>query len=126
VIYGIGVDLVDTRRVREILERYGERFARRILTAQEQALYRDTRNAVRFLSCRFAAKEAFSKALGTGLRPPMSLLGVGVVHDRRGKPGYAVGPDLAAYLAQERIVNWQLSLTDEGHMTCAVAVLEAE
>jgi holo-[acyl-carrier protein] synthase len=126
VIYGIGVDLCDTRRIRLLLERYGEHFARRILTSEEWAGFPASRNPVRFLACRFAAKEAFSKALGTGLRYPVSLTRVGVVHDARGKPGYALHPELGTHLAEIGIVNYQLSLTDEGDFTCAFALLESK
>ena len=66
MIYGIGIDVVEPQRVRRLLDKYGERFARRVLTDREWPGYAKTVNPVLFVANRFAAKEAFSKAMGTG------------------------------------------------------------
>ena len=70
MIYGIGIDVVEPHRIARLLEKYGERFARRVLTALEWPGYEKTVKPVLFLANRFAAKEAFSKAMGTGFRYP--------------------------------------------------------
>ena len=89
MIYGIGVDVVEPHRVKRLLEKYGERFARRVLTEREWRGYAKTVNPVFFIANRFAAKEAFSKAMGTGFRYPVTLQCISVVPDRRGKPGFS-------------------------------------
>src|SRR5690606_14995282 len=73
MIHGIGTDLVQLRRMRAALERHGERFALRILAASEVEAWRAHRDPARFLAKRFAAKEAFGKALGTGVAVPATL-----------------------------------------------------
>ena len=86
MIYGIGTDVVSVDRIRKVLLRFGERFAERILSDSELAEFAHKRDPVRFLAKRFAAKEAFSKALGVGMRMPMAWRRMGVGHDSRGKP----------------------------------------
>ena len=96
MIHGIGTDLVQLRRMREALERHGERFALRILAASEVEAWRAHRDPARFLAKRFAAKEAFGKALGTGIRAPVLLPAIGVGHDALGKPILGLAPAAAA------------------------------
>jgi len=81
VIYGIGTDIVAVPRLQVNLDRYGERFAARILTASEMAVFRETANKAHFLAKRFAAKEALVKALGTGFRDGLSLRDIAVAND---------------------------------------------
>jgi len=88
VIYGIGVDLVETPRIERLLALYGERFARRVLTELEWPGYQRSNKPVLFVANRFAAKEAFSKAMGTGFRYPVTLQNISVVQNKAGKPGY--------------------------------------
>jgi holo-[acyl-carrier protein] synthase len=86
MIYGIGTDIVRVARMRESLERHGEKFARRLLTPGEfEEFQRDPRPA-HFLAKRFAAKEATAKALGTGFASGLSPRHIGVTHDANGKP----------------------------------------
>ena len=73
MIYGIGIDVIQPYRVARLLEKYGERFVRRVLTPAERERYGRNANPVLFLANRFAAKEAFSKAIGTGFRYPVTL-----------------------------------------------------
>ena len=77
MIYGIGTDIIDVRRVRDTVERRGERFASKVLGESELAVYRARRARVAqrglsYLATRFSAKEAFSKAIGMGMRMPMT------------------------------------------------------
>lgn len=87
MIFGIGTDILKIERVGAVHERFGERFVRHVLMPEEVVDFQRTRNPVRFLSMRFAAKEAIVKALGTGFANGMWLRDAGVVHDPLGKPG---------------------------------------
>jgi holo-[acyl-carrier protein] synthase len=124
LIYGIGIDVVEPHRIARLLDKYGERFARRVLTTREWAGYTRTVNPVLFVANRFAAKEAFSKAMGTGFRYPVTLQCISVVQDRRGKPGFELHPALAGLVAAEGITAHHLTISDEKSVACAFAVLE--
>ena len=86
MIFGIGTDLCDIGRIERALARFGERFAERILVASELERFRRHRKPAAYLAKRFAAKEAFSKALGTGIRFPVNWHNVWVENARSGKP----------------------------------------
>jgi len=124
MIYGIGADLVEPARVTRLLERYGERFPRRVLTPAEWPGYKASRRPELFLASRFAAKEAFSKAMGTGFRFPVSLRSISVVQDRLGKPGLSFSPALEAMVRARGIVAHHLTMSDERSMACAFVILE--
>jgi holo-[acyl-carrier protein] synthase len=124
VIFGIGIDVIEPHRVARLLERYGERFARRVLTPTEWAGYLRTPRQVLFLANRFAAKEAFSKAMGTGFRYPVTLQCISVVQNRAGKPGLSFHPDLERLVHEWGIVGHHLTISDEASLACACVVLE--
>lgn len=124
MIFGIGVDLVETPRVARLLQQYGERFARRVLTELEWPGYQRTNKPVLFVANRFAAKEAFSKAMGTGFRYPVTLQNISVVQNKAGKPGYVLSDALTAMMNQHDITGHHLTISDEKTMACAVAILE--
>lgn len=126
MIYGIGADLVEPARVTRLLQKYGERFPRRVLTAQEWPGYLASRQPVLYLASRFAAKEAFSKAMGTGFRFPVSLRSISVVQDRLGKPSLRFSPALEAMVHARGIIAHHLTLSDERSLACAFVVLEKE
>jgi len=123
MLYGIGTDIVAVARIHRMLERHGERLARRLLHPAEQDEFARSRDAGRFLAKRFAAKEAFAKALGTGLRPPAVLGAIGVTHDAYGKPAYLCSEELAEFL-DARGLRAHLSISDEQEYVVAFAVLE--
>lgn len=125
MIYGIGIDVVEPHRVERLLDKYGERFARRVLTESELVGFAKTSRPVLFLANRFAAKEAFSKAMGTGFRYPVTLQCISVVQNRLGKPSLTFNADLQALVARERIVGHHLTISDEKSLACACVVLEA-
>ena len=104
----------------------GERFARRVLTQREWARYARTVNPVLFVANRFAAKEAFSKAMGTGIRYPVNWHNVSVANERSGKPYLKFSEPLAALLVQRGISRAHLSQSDEVEMACAFVVLEGK
>jgi holo-[acyl-carrier protein] synthase len=87
MIHGIGTDIVQVSRIRDSLDRFGERFARRVLAPQEWVRFAATAHPAHFLAKRFAAKEAAAKALGTGFRDGLGLRDIVIVNDARGRPG---------------------------------------
>ena len=125
MIYGIGVDVLEPERVARLLDLYGERFARRVLTEQEWPAYQRSRRPALFVANRFAAKEAFSKAMGTGFRYPVTLGQIIVLQNRLGKPELSFRPDLQRLVETEGIVGWHVTISDEKSLACAVVVLES-
>ena len=125
MIYGIGIDVVEPHRIARLLDKYGERFARRVLTAREWPAYEKTGKRVFFIANRFAAKEAFSKAMGTGFRYPVTLQCISVVQNKLGKPGLEFHANLAALMREHRIVGHHVTISDEKSLACACVVLEA-
>lgn len=123
MIYGIGTDIVAVARMRELWARHGARFATRVLAECEVADFAKVKDPARFLAKRFAAKEAFAKALGTGLRPPATLAAIGVSHDPLGKPVFVCNAALSALLTAQKL-SPLLSISDERDYVLAFAVLE--
>jgi holo-[acyl-carrier protein] synthase len=126
VIFGVGTDIVEIERIRNALERWGERFAVRILCPSELARFRKHKQPVPYLAKRFAAKEAFTKALGTGIRAPANWHGVWVVNLPSGKPVLEFTPALKAELDRKNISQSHLTLTDERGLAVATVILECE
>jgi len=126
MIYGIGVDLVKVARLAAAIERYGERFLNRVFTPREIAHCRGkTRGRDSAFALRFAAKEAFSKALGVGLRRDgIRWREVEVVPNPMGKPELVVSGRAAELCAAAGITATHLSLTDENDQALAVVILE--
>ncbi|HEX2565584.1 MAG TPA: holo-ACP synthase [Burkholderiales bacterium] len=124
MIYGVGTDLVEISRIEKALERFGERFAKRILCEPELRRFAVHRKPAAYLAKRFAAKEAFTKALGTGIHAPANWHGVWVVNARSGKPSLEFSPALGELLKQRRVAQAHLSLTDERGMAAATVILE--
>jgi holo-[acyl-carrier protein] synthase len=125
VIYGIGIDVIEPQRVARLIDKYGEKFVRRVLTPLEWPGYVKTVRPVLFVAGRFAAKEAFSKAMGTGFRYPVTLQCISVVQNRAGKPGLAFHPDLERLVGGRGIVGHHLTISDETSLACACVVLES-
>ena len=124
MILGVGTDLCEISRIERALDRFGERFARRILVDSELVVFRRRRKRAAYLAKRFAAKEAFSKAMGTGIRFPVNWHNVWVVNDRVGKPVLRFSKPLAALLKRRGIEQVHVSLTDEIGMACAFVIAE--
>jgi holo-[acyl-carrier protein] synthase len=125
MIYGIGVDLVKVARIANILERYGDRFLARVFTPQEITCCQGKSWAAAGFALRFAAKEAFSKALGVGLRQGgIRWREVEVIPNPMGKPEFFVSGRAAALCAEAGITGMHLSLTDEDGQALAVVILE--
>jgi holo-[acyl-carrier protein] synthase len=126
-IYGIGTDIVQISRVEAALARNGERFAQRILGPEEMDKYRarSAKNAVRglrFLATRFSAKEAFSKAIGLGMRMPMTWRSAQMLNDPSGKPVIVCSGALADFM-RERRLSAQVTISDEADYGVAFVVV---
>ena len=126
MIYGVGNDVVEIGRIEKALERFGERFARRILCESELHRFSAHRKPAAYLAKRFAAKEAFTKALGTGIRHPANWHGVWVVNLPSGKPVLHFTNDLKQLLQTRNVSNAHLSLSDERGIAFATVILECE
>ena len=126
MIFGIGTDIVTVARIEAASARHGAAFAERILSAQELAEYVAHANPARFLSKRFAAKEAFAKATGQGLRHPVSLHRITVTNDELGKPFFLFDAELSAYMNQLGVTRHHLSISDENDVAVAFVVLEKD
>ena len=126
MIFGVGTDIVEIERVEKALARWGERFAERILCAPELARFRKHIKPAPYLAKRFAAKEAFTKALGSGIRAPANWHGVWVVNLPSGKPELQYTPALKGLLERKRILRSHLTLTDERGLAVATVILECE
>jgi holo-[acyl-carrier protein] synthase len=128
MIFGIGTDVCDIRRIERALERHGERFAHKVLGAREIEVFRARRaravaRGLRFVATRFAAKEAFSKAIGLGMRWPMSWRSCEVVNAPGGKPSIVLNGELADWFASRRLVA-HVTVTDESDYAAAFVVVE--
>jgi len=123
MIYGIGTDIVAISRLAALHERHGERALEKLLSPVERDGCRASTAPAHFLAKRFAAKEALGKALGTGVREPVLLTAVSIVHDKLGKPSFEFSPQLAAHLASLGLTA-HLSLSDEADAALAFVILE--
>lgn len=128
MIHGIGTDVCDLRRIAATLERRGERFAEKVLGPHEIEVFRARRakveaRGIAYLGTRFAAKEAFSKAVGLGMRMPMTWRACEVVKAPGGKPGLVLHGALADWFAARRLVA-HVSVSDESDYATAFVVVE--
>jgi len=126
VIYGVGTDIVEVARIEKALARFGERFAKRVLSESELKRFHGHRQKANYLAKRFAAKEAFGKALGTGIHAPANWHGVWVKNLPSGKPVLEFSSALQELLQKRKILHHHLSLADERGMAVATVILECE
>ena len=126
MIFGIGTDIVTVKRIEDALFRHGDRFLHRILSELEVAEYANTSAPARFLAKRFAVKEAFAKAFGTGIGESVGWHDVRVTHDQHGKPSVAVSEALQTRLSAAGICRSHVSISDEQDHAIAFVVLEKE
>jgi holo-[acyl-carrier protein] synthase len=125
VIVGIGVDIAETARVEKLSAKYGERFARRILTTDELVEFDRRKHSSSYLATRFAAKEAVAKALGTGIGKQFGFHSIQIDNDARGKPLLRFMGTAVDLIAGLNINNAMISLSDEKHYVVAMVVLES-
>jgi holo-[acyl-carrier protein] synthase len=128
MIYGIGTDIIQISRIEAALVRHGERFAARILGPEEMATYRLRKGKVEarglhFLATRFAAKEAFSKAVGLGLHMPMTWRAAQILNAPSGRPIVATSGALQEFMVQHGL-SAQVTITDEVEYAVAFVIVE--
>lgn len=124
MVLGLGTDLMETHRLQESIERFGERFLNRVFTPQEIAYCQRKKNAAESFAARFAAKEAGAKALGTGISRGVSWKELEVRREQGGRPVLHLSgraEEIARALGVKRV---QLSLTHSREMAMAVVVME--
>jgi len=126
MIYGVGNDVVEIGRIERALERFGARFARRVLCESELRRFGGHVKPAAYLAKRFAAKEAFTKALGTGIHAPANWHGMWVTNLPSGKPVMQYSAALRALLEKRGVTSCHLSLSDERGLAFATVILECE
>lgn len=130
MIVGIGTDLCDIRRIQATLDRRGDRFAEKVLGDRELAVWRARRErsavrGLRYLGTRFAAKEAFSKAIGLGIHMPMTWRACQILNAESGRPEIVLDGELKHWFEAR---NWRahVTVTDEGDLAQAFVVVESD
>ena len=123
MIHGVGTDIAAVARLAALYEKHGERALEKLLAPAEREAFDRASDKGRFLAKRFAAKEAFGKALGIGVAAPATLPNVAVEHDALGKPFFDYAAELAA-LMRERGFVAHLSISDEKDSATAFVVVE--
>ena len=124
MILGIGTDIVSIARIRNALDSHGAQFAQRILSDAELLALNDIKDHVPWLAKRWAAKEAFGKAAGIGVRAPLTLTGIGIGHDDAGRPLFELSEAVVAYLKVLGVEHTHLTLSDERDYAVAFVVFE--
>jgi holo-[acyl-carrier protein] synthase len=124
MIYGIGIDSAATDRIARLMERYGGRFLERIFSEEEIAEGMSRADSADYFAARFAAREAFFKALGTGWGRGIPLREVTVVRNDLGRPSLALSGNAEKAVRNLRIEHSHLSLTHEGGIAQAIVILE--
>jgi holo-[acyl-carrier protein] synthase len=128
VIYGIGTDICDVRRIRASLERHGDRFAEKVLSDAELVVWRrrserNVERGVRYLATRFSAKESFSKAIGMGMRMPMTWRLCEIGNLPSGQPVVVLHGVLKTWF-EERKLSAHVTVTDETDYAASFVVVE--
>lgn len=128
MVYGIGTDICDIRRVQAVLDRQGERFAQRVLGETELAVWRQRRQrwprrGLSYLATRFSAKEAFSKAIGLGMRTPMTWRDCEILNEAGGRPVIVLHGALREWFDDRRL-RAHVTVTDETDYAATFVVVE--
>jgi holo-[acyl-carrier protein] synthase len=124
-ILGIGVDIIQNKRIKASIRNH--KFKDRIFSSKELKLSNYSKNKIGFFSKRFAAKEAFAKALGTGFRNNLNFKDIEILNDKLGKPYYAKTKKITTIIRKEfRVKNFNcfLSISDEKEYSTAFAIIE--
>ena len=127
MIYGIGTDIVSIERVQKILNKNRDGFINRVLTEHEKALFANKADSAAFCAKRFAAKEAFSKAIGTGFRENLNFRDITVINDKLGKPSFVVTDKIKKIVKKQFKISsfdFFLSISDEKKYSIAYVILQ--
>ena len=124
MILGIGTDIVSIMRIRDTLDRHGAGFAQRILSDIELVALNDAKDPVAWLAKRWAAKEAFGKAAGSGIVSPLTLSGIGIGHDDAGRPLFVLNDAIAFHLQSRGVTRTHLTISDERDYAVAFVIFE--
>ena len=124
MIYGIGTDIVNIDRVKKILSKNRDGFVKRVLSEHEQALFVNKADSAAYCAKRFAAKEAFAKALGIGIGRVVGFQDLTIRNNENGKPYFIPSEKLRQYLIEKSIKHAHLSISDESQNAIAFVVLE--
>lgn len=125
MIFGIGTDIVEIERIAKIYAKFHNSFAERILSQGELNEFNNLAGGqISFLAKRFATKEAFVKALGTGFINKIDFASFGTKHDSLGKPEASYSPEIQRILDENGINNIHISVSDEKKYALAVVILE--
>lgn len=130
MIYGIGTDIIRIPRIEAALARHGDRFAEKVLGPQELERYHRRKakveaRGIRFLATRFAAKEAFSKAIGLGMHMPMTWRAMQTLNAPSGKPIVVTSGALQAFMEEHQLTA-QVTITDESDYAVAFVIVEKQ
>ena len=126
MIFGVGTDVVEVSRIAKALKRFGDSFAKKILSQEEFLIFQKNNLKENFLAKRFAAKDAFAKALGTGFRGAVNIKSIIVTNNELGRPDIKLENDVALLLREKKIKSCHLSISDEKNIAAAFVVLETE
>jgi holo-[acyl-carrier protein] synthase len=126
MIYGIGTDIVKIERINELYDKYQNKFIEKILSKDELNIFNSfplKRRRVAYLAKRFAAKEAFVKALGTGFREDINFTSISVYNNKLGRPNLDLTDSVKSYLPKD--AKYYISLSDEEDLVMAMVIIEA-
>lgn len=126
MIKGIGVDLLDLSRIEDLYTRYQDRFVKHLLTTQEIDQFIKSDRKVHYLATRFSGKEAISKALGLGLRSPMTLHSTSIINDSIGKPELFFDSGLSKFLSESKVVRIHVTFSHESSNIISFAIAETQ
>lgn len=126
MIYGVGIDLVNIQRLETVLQKWGDRFVKRVFTDGEADFCFKRAHPASRLALRFAAKEAFSKAIGLGMRKGLRWRDIEVFHHVGGRPGLRLQGRSSEICRERKITRFHVSLSDEGLYGMAVVILEGD
>ena len=128
MIYGVGTDVVEVSRIAKALERFGDGFAKKILSPEEFLVFQKNNLKENFLAKRFAAKEAFAKALGTGFRDDLNFKDIEIMNDNFGKPYYLMTKKITQIIRKKfKVKNFDcfLSISDEKEYSTAFTIIQS-
>ena len=123
MIKGLGIDLLNIDRLSRVYQKHGDRFVNRVLNQDEYVIFLNRNQKARFLANNFCAKEAVSKAIGTGICKEFTFKDVSILRDARGAPYIKFSDRISLSLAELGINHCLVSISDEKPYTTAVAIL---